>query len=130
MGKIIDAEILEKEIESINRCYGSGDEIKENRVLRRTYSKENVLRLQTLEMSSDYANHMNEKEGESPNWVGVSQYLYYGMDLFMSSLTDSSKKSFMKYLKSEEGENEFHRHSWIRGYFLNEFNRNGNPRKH
>jgi len=132
MEKIVDAEILEKQIESINKCFSSNKKepvvMNDSRVQKRTYSKENVIRLYTLDLIAGITNIKNKTEGEHPNIFDVKQFLYYASDLFMSSLTHSSKKSFMKYLNNAESENEFDELEHIRGYFLNEFDENGNER--
>ena len=58
-------------------------------------------------MISGFANHLNETEGKHPNVNSVKQFLYYAMDLYMSSLTDKSKMSFMEYLNRTESEDDF-----------------------
>ena len=118
MEKIVDAQMIEKELEKINSFLGCRKKVNESRVQKRTFSKRGLFSLWSLDMISGHENYMNEK-GEKTHNVGfVKQFLYYAMDLYMSSLTDKSKKSFMEYLNSEEGEKDFDELEHIRGYFL------------
>ena len=128
MGKIIDAQMIEKELESINSFLGCRKNINENRVSKRTFGKRNLIRLVSLDVSSGVANLLNETKGEHPDVENVKQFLYYAMDLYMSSLTNKSKKSFMEYLNSEESEDDFEELSHIRGYVLDGYDENGNER--
>ena len=100
----------------------------ENRVSKRTFGKRNLIRLVSLDVSSGVANLLNETKGEHPNVENVKQFLYYAMDLYMSSLTDKSKRSFMDYVNSAEGDNDFEKLSHIRGYVLDGYDENGNER--
>jgi len=107
MEKIVDAQMIEKELERINSVLGCRKNINENRVSKRTFGKRNLIRLVSLDVSSGVANLLNETKGEHPNVENVKQFLYYAMDLYMSSLTDKSKRSFMDYVNSAEGDNDF-----------------------
>ena len=131
MEKIVDAKIIEKEIETINKRFSSVKHesvvMNDSRVKKRTYSKENVIRLHVLDIIAGLANFNNKTKGEHPNICDVKQFLYYASDLFMSSLTVSTKKSFMEYLNSAENDEDFDELEHIRGYFLNEFDENGIP---
>ena len=111
MEKIVDAQMIEKELDRINSFFNPSTDcrknVNENRVAKRTYGKSNLMRLFVLDITAGLANHLNETKGEHPNVEDVKQFLYYAMDLYMSSLTDKSKKSFMEYLNSEESEDDF-----------------------
>ena len=128
MEKIVDAQMIEKELERINSVLGCRKNINENRVSKRTFGKRNLIRLVSLDVSSGVANLLNETKGEHPDVENVKQFLYYAMDLYMSSLTDKSKRSFMDYVNSAEGDNDFEKLSHIRGYVLDGYDENGNER--
>ena len=128
MGKIVDAQMIEKELEKINSFLGCRKKVNESRVQKRTFSKRGLFSLWSLDMISGYENDVNEKEGKTPNVGFVKQFLYYAMDLYMSSLTDKSKKSFMEYLNSEESEDDYEELSHIRKYILDGYDENGNER--
>ena len=128
MGKIIDAQMIEKELESINSFLGCRKNINENRVQKTTFGKSNLMRLFSLDMISGFANHLNETEGKHPDVNSVKQFLYYAMDLYMSSLTDKSKMSFMEYLTRTESDDDFEELSHIRGYVLDGYDEDGNER--
>jgi hypothetical protein len=127
MEKIVDAQMIEKELEKINSFLGCRKKVNESRVQKRTFSKRGLFSLFSLDMISGFANHRNETEGKHPDVNSVKQFLYYAMDLYMSSLTDKSKMSFMEYLTRTESDDDFEELSHIRGYFLNEFDENGVP---
>ena len=128
MEKIVDAQMIEKELEKINSFLGCRKKVNESRVQKRTFSKRGLFSLWSLDMISGHSNYMNTKEGKTPNVGFVKQFLYYAMDLYMSSLTDKSKKSFMDYVNSAEGDNDFEKLSHIRGYVLDGYDENGNER--
>ena len=128
MEKIVDAQMIEKELEKINSFLGCRKKVNESRVQKRTFSKRGLFSLFSLDMISGLANHRNETEGKHPDVNSVKQFLYYAMDLYMSSLTDKSKMSFMEYLTRTESDDDFEELSHIRGYVLDGYDENGNER--
>ena len=117
MEKIIDTKLLEERVESINKHFNTCSSL-EPRLQRRVYSGEEVCGLFTLDICAQTANENYKTKGESPSSFDLKQFLYFASDLFMSSLDNSAKKSFMEYLNSEEGEKDFDELEHIRGYFL------------
>ena len=53
---------------------------------------------------------------------------HFLLDLYMSSLTDKSKMSFMEYLTRTESDDDFEELSHIRGYVLDGYDEDGNER--
>ena len=51
MEKIVDAQMIEKELERINSVLGCRKNINENRVSKRTFGKRNLIRLVSLDVS-------------------------------------------------------------------------------
>ena len=104
MEKLIDAKKIAKVRKKMSDFYGRGENVNDSRVQKFVYNNEDTARhLWMLDLFGLKCNEFFKTKGQIPTETDIQQCLFFGLDLFMSSLDNNTRKGLMEYVNSGEG---------------------------